>query len=29
LVVQSLIWTAMIGVVFSWLAVRRFNSTAT
>lgn len=28
LVVQSLIWTAVIGVVFSWLAVRRFNSTA-
>ncbi len=28
LVVQSLIWTVVIGVVFGYLAVRRFNSTS-
>ncbi|MGH8919210.1 MAG: hypothetical protein ACRD0H_12935, partial [Actinomycetes bacterium] len=29
LVVQSLVWTVGIAVVFGYLAVRRYNSTAT
>jgi hypothetical protein len=27
LIVQSLVWTAGIGLVFGFLAVRRYNST--